>query len=104
MLPAAAMAREEPRRAPRRATVKVVTEQGAMQEREVLIGTSNRVHAEVLSGLQEGERVVVGVRQPATARRAGNGSQPQMGGARDGQNNPFGPQGPMPTTGPGRAR
>lgn len=62
-----------PRRAPRRATVKVVAADGSVQEREVTVGISNRVQAEILSGLQEGEKVIVGTRQPETARRAGSG-------------------------------
>lgn len=34
--------------------------QEQVQERQVRIGLNNRIQAEVLEGLQEGERVVVG--------------------------------------------
>lgn len=42
----------------RRATVQVVAEDGRGSPREVEIGVSNRIQAQILSGLQEGERVV----------------------------------------------
>ncbi len=70
-------------RPPRKATVKVETAAGNIEEREVTIGVSNRVHAQVLSGLAEGDRVLAGVKvTEAAQRRAGN---PQAG---------QGPQGP----------
>ena len=40
--------------------VKVVDERGALSERVVEVGVSNRVQAQVLVGLEEGERVVSG--------------------------------------------
>ncbi|WP_041642270.1 MacA family efflux pump subunit [Azoarcus olearius] len=46
---------------PRRATVKVLRADNTLEEREVQIGVSNRVQAQVLDGLQEGERVVTGL-------------------------------------------
>lgn len=58
------------RPAQRRAKVKVVLADGTLQERDVLVGVSNRVHAEILSGLNEGDRVVAGVRQPENTRRS----------------------------------
>jgi len=66
---------------PRTATVKVAAEDGSLTEREVTIGVSSRVQAQILSGLQEGERVVAGVKQPDTPRRTNaNPQQPQPGG------------------------
>src|SRR5690606_12258743 len=53
--------------------VQVQTEDGAIEERTVTIGVVNRVAAQVLSGLEEGDRVVVGVHTPA-----GNGQRPGM--------------------------
>lgn len=47
--------------APRQGTVKVADERGAIEERKVELGVSNRVQAQVLSGLTEGERVVSGL-------------------------------------------
>lgn len=74
-----------PARGPRQAKVKVMAEDGSIEERDITIGISNRVHAEVLSGLKEGDRVIAGVREPDAPRRntaqqgAGVG-QPTMGG------------------------
>ncbi len=73
-----------PVRGPRQAKVKVMAEDGTIEERDVTIGISNRVHAEVLSGLKEGDRVIAGVREPerrpATQQQgAGVGAQ-NMGG------------------------
>lgn len=47
----------------RPATVQVVDAEGAIEPREVQIGFSNNVEAEVKSGLSEGELVVSGVNQ-----------------------------------------
>jgi macrolide-specific efflux system membrane fusion protein len=86
-----------PVRGPRQAKVKVMAEDGTIEEREVTIGISNRVHAEVLSGLKEGDRVIAGVREPE--RRA---TTPQQG-AGVGQQNLGGPGG-MPGGAPAGAR
>jgi membrane fusion protein, macrolide-specific efflux system len=86
-----------PSRGPRQAKVKVMAEDGTIEEREVTIGISNRVHAEVLSGLKEGDRVIAGVREPE--RRA---TTPQQG-AGVGQQSLGGPGG-MPGGAPAGAR
>lgn len=58
--------------APRSGTVRVADARGALEERKVELGVSNRVQAQVLSGLAEGERVVSGL-------VVGNGTgRPQM--------------------------
>lgn len=58
--------------APRQGTVKVADAGGKLEERMVELGVANRVQAQVLSGLQEGERVVSGL-------VVGNGAtRPQM--------------------------
>ncbi|WP_200843782.1 efflux RND transporter periplasmic adaptor subunit [Pantoea sp. 18069] len=64
---------------PRKATVKVAQEDGVIIEREITIGVSNRVQAQILSGLEEGERVVVGVKQVEAQRRSATAQQPQQG-------------------------
>lgn len=84
-MPARGDASARPVRGPRQAKVKVMAEDGTIEEREVTIGISNRVHAEVLSGLKEGERVIAGVREPErrpanTQQGTGLGQQPNMGG------------------------
>ncbi len=55
--------------APRAATVTVVKDDGTQETRNVMVGVSDRVTAQILSGLNEGERVVAGV-QTANARPA----------------------------------
>ena len=67
---------------------------GSIEERDITIGISNRVHAEVLSGLKEGDRVIAGIREPE--RRT---TTPQQG-AGVGQQGPGG----MPGGAPGGAR
>ncbi len=86
-----------PARGPRQAKVKVMAEDGTIEERDVTIGISNRVHAEVLSGLKEGDRVIAGVREPE--RRPANPTQ----GTGLGQPNMGGPGG-MPAGAAGGAR
>tara|TARA_R110000824_G_scaffold7892_4_gene35826 strand:+ start:50002 stop:51450 length:1449 start_codon:yes stop_codon:yes gene_type:complete len=49
--------------ATRLATVQVQTESGALESREVIVGLTSRVAAEVISGLQPGSQVVSGVVQ-----------------------------------------
>ncbi|MBI4182789.1 MAG: efflux RND transporter periplasmic adaptor subunit [Proteobacteria bacterium] len=61
-------------RRPRRYAVTVLMPDGTTVEREVRVGIMNRVAAEVLSGLEPGERVVVG------SGRAGGPSQPGSSG------------------------
>jgi len=78
-------------RGPRQAKVKVMKDDGSIEEREVTIGISNRVHAEVLSGLKEGERVVAGTRE--TEPRNNSSGNPQ--GSPLGQQGMRGPGGPM---------
>lgn len=46
---------------PRNATVQVVLEDGTRETREVVVGASDRVNAEVISGLVAGERVLAGI-------------------------------------------
>lgn len=58
--------------APRQGTVKVDDGRGGLEERRVELGVSNRVQAQVLSGLAEGERVVAGLSV------GGSGNRPQM--------------------------
>jgi macrolide-specific efflux system membrane fusion protein len=54
--------------APPRYRVRVMRD-GLIEERDVVVGVRNRTQAQVLSGLQEGEQVVVGT--PGAASRAG---------------------------------
>src|SRR5690554_6187698 len=45
------------------ASVKVINPNGELEERRVTVGVTNRVQAEVLSGLSEGEQVATGMQQ-----------------------------------------
>jgi macrolide-specific efflux system membrane fusion protein len=49
------------------AMVSVVAPDGTISDREVKVGVMNRVSAQILSGLEPGETVVVGTRQPTAA-------------------------------------
>lgn len=86
--PAGAASRQRPERgedvgdapenpASRRAMARVMLPAGTIEEREVRLGISNRVQAEVVSGLSESERVVTGMRsQTAKAQTGSAGSGP----------------------------
>lgn len=64
----------------RPATVEVVKANGAREVRPVVVGVTNRIQAEILEGLSEGEVVVTGIRQ-STANAASSQSQNRpMGG------------------------
>lgn len=73
-------------RGPRRATVKLLTAAGTLEERPVELGVSNRVQTQVLSGLAEGDQVVAGIKLPPAAQRSSSQS-PSGGGL---QQNPAG--------------
>lgn len=60
----------------RRATVRVVAEDGGIAPREVEVGVSNRIQAQILSGLQEGERVVSTPSGKGARAAAGGVSRP----------------------------
>jgi macrolide-specific efflux system membrane fusion protein len=69
---------------PRLAKVRVVAADGTISEREVTIGVTSRVSAEVISGLKEGEQVVAGIAQAgapaAGATNGGNNNRGFQGG------------------------
>jgi membrane fusion protein, macrolide-specific efflux system len=52
---------------PRTATVKVINAKGITEDRDVQVGVTNRVQAEILAGLEEGEHVITGTQQTAKA-------------------------------------
>lgn len=60
--PRARPAADSPASSARRASVRVVGADGAITERDVEIGVTSRIAAQVTSGLAEGERVVAGIR------------------------------------------
>jgi macrolide-specific efflux system membrane fusion protein len=66
------------------ALVSVVGADGKVADRAVKIGVMNRVSAQILSGLQPGEKVVIGTKPSATAAKAPTGSALSATGARGG--------------------
>ena len=56
--------------------MSVVDADGKVADREVKVGVMNRVSAQILSGLEPGEKVVIGTKAPAAAA-----AQPQTGSA-----------------------
>ena len=50
--------------------MSVVGASGKVEEREVKVGVMNRVSAQIVSGLEPGEKVVIGTKSPATAAPA----------------------------------
>lgn len=61
---------------PRMATLRVLGADGSEQVREVVIGTTSRVSAEVISGVQAGEQVIAGIIQEAASPQAAQTSRP----------------------------
>ena len=59
-----------------RALLEVVAADGTTAEREVTVGVMNRVSAQILGGLEAGEKVVIATRAPASAGPAPGGSAP----------------------------
>ena len=57
-----------------RALVSVVGADGKVADREVKVGVMNRVSAQILSGLEPGEKIVIGTRAPAAAAPKQTGS------------------------------
>ena len=67
-----------------RALVSVVDAAGEVADREVKVGVMNRVSAQILSGLELGEKVVLGTRTPSPAAKAQTGSSLVPGAAKAG--------------------
>ncbi len=69
---------------PRPALVTVVNADGTQEERQVMVGLTSRVAAEIVTGLREGEQVVAGVVQPdapvAEDQQQNRGPQIRLGG------------------------
>jgi macrolide-specific efflux system membrane fusion protein len=55
---------------PRNATVEFVRHDGTTEVREVVVGAMDRVNAEVISGLREGDKVVAGIIQANVEQEA----------------------------------
>lgn len=57
----------------RYATAKVVKPDGTQEERQIVVGITSRISAQVISGLQEGEQVIAGIIQATPAGAEANG-------------------------------
>jgi len=67
-----------------RALVSVVKTDGKIADREVKVGVMNRVSAQIISGLEPGETVVIGTKTPAAATPTQTGSALAPNTARSG--------------------
>jgi len=67
-----------------RALVSVVDADGKVKDREVKVGVMNRVSAQIISGLEPGEKVVIGTKATAAATPAQTGSALAPNSARGG--------------------
>jgi macrolide-specific efflux system membrane fusion protein len=70
---------EQQARRTRPAEVTVVHEDGMQETRAVQVGVTDRVNAEIVSGLSEGETVVVGTESGGTSNKKGNGGGNKRG-------------------------
>jgi macrolide-specific efflux system membrane fusion protein len=69
---------------PQPATVQVMDAKGNLTERQIMVGISSRVRVQVLEGLQEGEKIVSGIRQPEKANASNAGAVPGAPGGAGG--------------------
>ena len=65
---------------PRAQLVRVVKADGTIEERRVMVGVTNRVQAQVLSGLEPGEMVVIGTQDGAALPAAAKKGSPRPAG------------------------
>ena len=78
--PAQTSAEQAPETKPTRsAEVTVVHEDGMQETRAVQVGVTDRVNAEIVSGLSEGESVVAGTDTARRANKGGGGGQNKRG-------------------------
>ena len=57
----------------RQASLTVIKEDGTQEVRNVVVGVSDRINAEIVSGLEEGDKVVAGSNQNAPGARGRGG-------------------------------
>lgn len=76
-------------RAVRTGTVKVIGKDGNIEQRKVELGVTNRVQMQVLSGLEEGDTVILGPKLPPSTKRPVSPAN-QQGGMPPGMGGPSG--------------
>lgn len=69
----------------RQGTVRVIGRDGQIEQRTVEVGVTNRVQMQVVSGLKEGDEVIVGLKLPPSAQGQNGGSARTSGAAGLGQ-------------------
>jgi macrolide-specific efflux system membrane fusion protein len=57
--------------------LQVLKPDGTLEERRIMVGVTDRVYAEVVSGLNEGDQVVVGRKPSASQLKAQQQQQQQ---------------------------
>lgn len=73
-------------RTARTGTVKVIGKDGTIEQRKIELGVTNRVQMQILSGLEEGDTIVLGLKLPPSTKRPAavtnqpGGMPPGMGG------------------------
>lgn len=60
---------------PRPALVQVVLDDGTIEEREIVVGVMSRISAEVVAGLEPGDRVIAGIVQTDMPQAASPGNE-----------------------------
>jgi macrolide-specific efflux system membrane fusion protein len=73
----------------RTGTVKVIGKDGNIEQRKVELGVTNRVQMQVLSGLEEGDTVILGIKLPPSTKRPVSPAN-QQGGMPPGMGSPSG--------------
>ena len=73
----------------RTGTVKVIGKDGNIEQRKVELGVTNRVQMQVLSGLEEGDTVILGIKLPPSTKRPVSPAN-QQGGMPPGMGGPSG--------------
>jgi len=76
-------------RTARTGTVKVIAKDGNIEQRKVELGVTNRVQMQVLSGLEEGDTVILGIKLPPSTKRPASPAN-QQGGMPPGMGGPSG--------------
>lgn len=83
--PRGGFAANTPNASPRPAIATVVSAEGTQEDRQVMVGVTSRIDAEIVSGLRAGEQVIAGIVQTAVDEEEGNqnrGPAIRFGGGR----------------------
>lgn len=59
-----------------KATVRILKSDGTVVKQAVTVGINNRVNAQILSGLNEGDKIILSEEDPTQSRKSGGGGRP----------------------------